>query len=264
VSDPVRYEIDDGVATVTLNRPEALNALDTATKDGLLAALRAARDDAAVRSVVLTGAGRAFSAGQDLREQAGLLEAGNGGGAGMDTLERLFNPITEEISGMPKPTVAAVAGPAAGAGAGFAFACDFRIAADDARFILAFAAVGLSADSGTSWTLPRLVGWARASALLLLAEPVSAQAALDMGLVNAVVPRDSLQPAAHELAARLACGPTAAYAAIKEALAVSATSTLSESLRTEAALQRKMGQTRDHQAAVSAFLAKQAPVFEGH
>jgi 2-(1,2-epoxy-1,2-dihydrophenyl)acetyl-CoA isomerase len=152
---------------------------------------------------------------------------------------------------------------AAGAGAGFAFACDFRIASKSASFLLAFAGVGLSLDSGTSWTLPRLIGSARAIAVSLLGEPVTAEAALEMGLVNAVVEPDRLLPAAHELAARLAAGPTAAYAAIKESIAYAATATLPEALAKEAGMQRRTGATADHRAAVDAFVAKQKPTFVG-
>jgi 2-(1,2-epoxy-1,2-dihydrophenyl)acetyl-CoA isomerase len=144
-----------------------------------------------------------------------------------------------------------------------AFACDFRLASTRAGFLIAFANVGLSLDSGVSWTLPRLVGTARATALCLRAEPVSAEAALEMGLVSAVVEPDHLLPGALELASRLAAGPTAAYGAIKASLAFAATSTLEESLAREADLQNAMGATADHRNATAAFLAKQRPVFEG-
>jgi len=169
VSDAVRYEIADSVATVTLDRPEAMNALTTAMKEALLAALVRAADDTAVRAVVLTGAGRGFCVGQDLREHAESLAAGTG--ASLTTVRDHYNPIVRTIVGMPKPLVAGVNGMAAGAGAALAFACDFRIAADNAGFLMAFAKVGLGADSGASWTLPRLVGQARATELLMLAEP---------------------------------------------------------------------------------------------
>jgi len=149
------------------------------------------------------------------------------------------------------------------AGAGLAFACDFRIASSTAGFLLAFANVGLTLDSGVSWTLPRLIGSARATALALLAEPVSAEAALEMGLVNASVEPDHLLPAAQELAARLAAGPTKAYAAIKESIAFAADSTLPQSLAKEAELQARCGDTADHRMATAAFVAKQKPAFLG-
>jgi 2-(1,2-epoxy-1,2-dihydrophenyl)acetyl-CoA isomerase len=152
---------------------------------------------------------------------------------------------------------------AAGAGAGIAFACDFRFAAPSAGFLLAFANVGLTLDTGVSWTLPRLIGSARATALCLLAEPVTAESALEMGLVNAIVEPPRLLPAAQELATRLADGPTAAYAAIRESLAFAATATLAQALDKEAELQNAMGATEDHRNATAAFLAKQKPVFLG-
>jgi 2-(1,2-epoxy-1,2-dihydrophenyl)acetyl-CoA isomerase len=152
---------------------------------------------------------------------------------------------------------------AAGAGASLTFACDFRIAADTAKFLLAFANVGLALDTGASWTLPRLIGHARATALAILAEPVGASAALEMGLVNAVVPQAELETQAFELAARLAAGPTAAYAAIKQQLAYSATHPLAAALEREGELQNALGGTADHQDATAAFLHKEKPIFHG-
>jgi len=258
---PVRYDVDGGVATITLHRPAALNALDLAMKTGLLGALSRARDDSAVRAVVITGSGRGFCVGQDLREHAALLEHGDY--EVETTVREHFNPLTLGVATMPKPVIAAVNGVAAGAGAALAFAADFRLVAENATFLMAFAQVGLGADSGASWTLQRLVGYGRAAALLLLAEPFSAAQALDMGLVNAVVPAESLPAAASELAGRLAAGPTAAYAAIKEALAFSATADLAAALEREAQLQSRCGATADHRSATTAFVAKQRPVFTG-
>jgi 2-(1,2-epoxy-1,2-dihydrophenyl)acetyl-CoA isomerase len=261
VSDTVLVDRSDGVATITLNRPEALNSLTLECKGALLDAVRAAAADPAARAVVLTGAGRAFCAGQDLREHQALLDAGDP--APMHTVRDHFNPLVLTIARMPKPVVAAVNGMAAGAGASLAFAADFRIAADSARFLLAFANVGLSLDSGASWTLPRLVGHARAVAMAMLAEPVGSGPALEMGLVNAVVPDDRALPAAHELAVKLAAGPTAAYAAIKESFDYAATATLSDALEKEAQLQARTGASHDHRAATAAFLRKERPVFIG-
>src|SRR6185369_3759511 len=172
-----------------------------AVKEALIAALERARDDDEVRAVILTGAGRAFCVGQDLREHAQALAED------VANLERTvlthYNVIARGIATMPKPVVAAVNGMAAGAGASFAYACDFRLAAETAGFLMAFAKVGIGADSGASWTLPRLIGHGRATAMLMLAEPVTAQQALEMGLVNAVIPAAELAAAAAELAARL-------------------------------------------------------------
>jgi 2-(1,2-epoxy-1,2-dihydrophenyl)acetyl-CoA isomerase len=262
VSDTVLLTVGEGVATITLNRPDALNSLTVEAKEALLATIQRVSAEPAVRAVVLTGAGRAFSAGQDLREHASLLESGDP--RPLHTVRDHYNPVVLGLTGMPKPVIAAVNGMAAGAGASLAFAADFRIAAESAKFLLAFASIGLTLDSGASWTLPRLIGHARATALALLAEPVTATHALDMGLVNAVVPDDRVLPAAQELAARLAAGPTAAYAAIKESLAFAASSTLAEALDKEAELQARAGATADHRNATRAFVAKERPTFTGH
>jgi 2-(1,2-epoxy-1,2-dihydrophenyl)acetyl-CoA isomerase len=251
----------DGVATLTLNRPESMNSLSVALKEALLAAVEEVSADPAVRAVVLTGNGRGFCVGQDLREHMTALE--NGDPAPLSTVTRHYNPLILGLTNLPKPVIAAVNGMAAGAGAGLAFACDFRIASTTAGFLIAFANVGLSLDSGVSWTLPRLVGAARATALSLLAEPVPADAALEMGLVNAVAEPERLLPAAQELAARLAAGPTAAYAAIKESIAYAATVDLPAALAKEAELQAAMGATEDHRNSTNAFVNKQKPVFTG-
>jgi 2-(1,2-epoxy-1,2-dihydrophenyl)acetyl-CoA isomerase len=260
VTDSVLLEVDEAVATVTINRPEARNALTAEAKVGLLKALRDCSADDRIRAVVLTGAGPAFCAGQDLREHAELLQAGQ---PALGTVRLHYNPTIETIVTMPKPVIAALPGVAAGAGASLAFACDFRIAAERASMLLAFSRVGLGPDSGASWTLQRLVGRARAAELLMLAEPVDAATALRLGLVTVVVPDDELPAAAATFAARLAAGPTLAYAAIKEGLTYAATHGLAESLEKEAELQSRLGDSDDHRAATAAFLAKQSPVFHG-
>ena len=260
MSDSVRYEVDDAVATITLNRPAARNALTTDMKNALLDALRRCGSDQAVRAVILTGAGQAFCAGQDLREHAALLRAG---GSPLDTVREHYNPIVTSIATMPKPVIAALPGVAAGAGAAFAFACDFRIATRRASLMMAFAKVGLSADSGASWTLQRLVGTARATELLMLAEPVSAEQALAMGLLTRLVPDDALAGQVREFAGQLAAGPTAAYGAIKESLLFAAGNGLAASLEKEAELQVRLGETDDHKAATAAFVNKQQPTYRG-
>ncbi|HEY7046071.1 MAG TPA: enoyl-CoA hydratase-related protein [Jatrophihabitantaceae bacterium] len=261
MTDALLIDRSEGVATMTLNRPDSMNSLSLELKEALVAAVAELAADESVRAVVLTGAGRAFCVGQDLREHEAQLEAGDP--HPLHTVVDHYNPITSGLAALPKPVIAAVNGVAAGAGAGFAFACDFRIASQKASFLLAFVNVGLSLDSGSSWTLPRLIGSARATALSLLGDPVDAEAALEMGLVNAVVEPDRVLPAAHELAARLAAGPTTAYAAIKESIAYAATSTLDEALAKEAQMQEHTGATIDHHAAVAAFVAKQRPTFTG-
>jgi 2-(1,2-epoxy-1,2-dihydrophenyl)acetyl-CoA isomerase len=260
-SDTVLYDVTHGVATVTLNRPDAMNALDTELKVALRDTLAAAAEDPAVRAVLLTGSGRAFCVGQDLAEHARNLEGDLE--AVWRTVPEHYTPIATLLATMAKPVVAAVNGVAAGAGAAFAFACDFRIVAETAGFNMAFAAVGLSADSGSSWTLPRLVGLAKAKQLLLLPSTIPADEALDLGLATQVVPVGDVVTTAHALALRLASGPTAAYGAIRRSLAFSAGHGLDESLDLERQMMELTGSTEDHKAAVRAFLAKQQPTFTG-
>jgi 2-(1,2-epoxy-1,2-dihydrophenyl)acetyl-CoA isomerase len=258
---PVLYSLDAGVATITLNRPDAMNSLDTATKVALRDAVHSAADASDVRAVVLTGSGRAFCVGQDLREHAAALEAGSA--ALGTTVAEHYNPIVSGLLTMPKPVIAAVNGVAAGAGASFAFACDFRVVAETAGFNLAFAAIGLSCDSGSSWTLPRLVGWAKARELLMRPRTVDAAEAKSLGLATEVLPAEDVLPRALTLARELATGPTVAYGAIREVLAYSATHGLADSLAREGELMGLTGATDDHRAAVSAFLGKQKPEFQG-
>jgi 2-(1,2-epoxy-1,2-dihydrophenyl)acetyl-CoA isomerase len=257
---PVLYQVDGAVATITFNRPDRMNALDLATKEALLAALRGAAADDAVRAVVLTGTGRAFCVGQDLREHSANLL---GGGDVSTTVREHYNPITLAITGMAKPVIAALNGVAAGAGAGFAFACDLRIAADTAAFNLAFAGVALNADSGASWTLPNLVGRAKALELLLLPETIPVAKAAELGLVTEVVPGAELAGRVAALAAKLAAGPTVCYASLRESVNYAAAHTLPESLEFEDAMQARCGQTKDHLEAVQAFLEKRPPEFIG-
>ncbi|MGH3311154.1 MAG: enoyl-CoA hydratase-related protein [Streptomyces sp.] len=261
MSDTVLYEVTEGLATVTLNRPDAMNALNDELKSALRDALRAAAADEAVRAVLLTGSGRAFCVGQDLKEHIGSLQ--EQGGSALHTVEEHYNPITLAIAEMPKPVVAAVNGVAAGAGAGFAFAADYRLLADSAAFNTAFAGIALTADSGISWTLPRLVGPGRAADLLLFPRSVRAAEALELGLAHKVVPADELPETAATMARQLAQGPTAAYAAIKESLAYGADHSLAETLEKEAELQLRAGASQDHRAAVEAFVKKEKPRFTG-
>ena len=253
-------DVAGGVATLTLSRPEGLNALTLDLKRGLLEAVAAVRESGA-RALVLTGAGRAFCVGQDLREHAALLEAGDP--APLSTVAEHYNPLVTALAELEVPTVAALNGTAAGAGLGLACVLDFRIAAAGARFTTAFTGIGLSADSGLSWSLPRLVGEGRARALLLLAEPFTAEQALEMGMVNAVVAPEQVLPAAQELAGRLAQGPTTAYACVKAALRTSASSSLADALAEEDRQQTRAGGTQDHRDAVRSFVAKEKPVFSG-
>jgi 2-(1,2-epoxy-1,2-dihydrophenyl)acetyl-CoA isomerase len=256
-----RDEKDPAVAVVTLNRPQRRNALTVELKEALVEALNLVAGDAEVRAVVLTGSGKSFCVGQDLGEHAETLRADPA--TSFDTVERHYNPIVRALAEMPKPVVAAINGGAVGAGLGFALACDLRVAAEGAPFATAFAAIGLTADSGLSASLVHSLGAARATELMLLGESFSAEQAKEWGLVRAVVPAGEVLGAALELARRLAAGPTAAYAEIKKALALGAVSPLETVLAGEGAGQARLGVTRDHQGAVDAFLAKQRPTFEG-
>ena len=261
-ADPVLVDVADGVATITLNRPESMNSLDVATKVALREAVQAvARDDAA-RCVVLTGTGRAFCVGQDLKEHVSILRSGTSD-ALFSTVDEHYNPIVTALATMEKPVVAAVNGVAAGAGASLALACDLRVLADTAGFNFAFAGVALSCDTGSSWTLPRLVGRAKALELLYLPSTVDAAESHRLGLATRVVPADELAAATAELAGRLAAGPTVAYASMRASVAYSEEHTFAESLAHESRMMTRTGATRDHAAAVEAFVAKQRPVFEG-
>jgi 2-(1,2-epoxy-1,2-dihydrophenyl)acetyl-CoA isomerase len=254
----VLVEAAEGVATVTLNRPAALNSLTVPMKEALLAVVRRLERDASVRAVILTGAGRAFCAGQDLRER----QQPDAAPLGAEVRER-YNPIIRAMRSLPKPIVGAINGVAAGAGASLAFACDLRVAADGARFVLGFGAVGLVPDSGATWFLPRLVGAARAAEMALLSDPVPAADALRIGLVSRVVAADELLPTAHDIAARLAASAPHAVALAKRALDTSWDRTLDEALEYEAQLQDLAGRTADHQEGMAAFLEKRPPRFTG-
>lgn len=261
MSDSVLLDVTEGVATVTLNRPDAMNSLTVEAKVALNQAVAEVAADDAVRALVLTGTGRAFCVGQDLREHAALLAAGDP--APLSTVADHYNPLVTALAALPFPTVAAINGTAAGAGLGIACALDLRIGAAGARYTTAFTGIGLTADSGLSWSLPRVVGAGRATALLLLAQPFSSEEALAMGLLNRLVAPEEVLPTAQELAARLAAGPTAAYACVKESLRFGATHSLVETLAKEDELQTRAGRTEDHRHAVEAFLAKEKPVFVG-
>ncbi len=260
-TDPLLVEDDGAVRTLTFNRPAASNSFDLALKDATLRALLEAAADPSVRALVLTGNGRAFCAGQDLKEHLALVQAGDPRLA--TTVGSFYNPAISLITTMDKPVIAAVNGAAAGAGAAFAYACDLRIAGSSASFSMAFAGVALSADSGASFTLQRLIGSGRASRMMLLGERMDAAEALRIGMVDEVVADDGLAARAAELARRLAAGPTRAYAAIKASLLHAATADLSSSLEFEGHAQAALFQGADHHEAITAFSAKRAPEFQG-
>ena len=258
---PLLVEIVEGVCRLTLNRPDKLNACN----DELGAALQQALDDCsaddAIRAVLLTGAGRAFCAGQDLgdRDPSTMTEPPDLGA----TLEHTYNPIIRRIRALEKPVVCAVNGVAAGAGANLALACDFVIAAKSARFIQAFAKIGLLPDSGGTWMLPRLIGEARAKALAMTGEPLAAETAAAWGLIWRAVEDEALVDETEALAKRLAVGPTLAYGMIKRAIHAAADQPLDAQLDLERDLQRTAGRTPDYAEGVSAFLAKRPAKFRG-
>ena len=254
----VDVDAEAGIATVTLRRPDALNSLTVPMKQELLAALRSLERNVEVRAVVLTGAGRAFCAGQDLRER---LEP-DAAPLGAELRER-YNPIIRAMRSLPKPIVGAINGVAAGAGASIAMACDLRIASDTASFALAFGRVGLVPDSGATWFLPRLVGAARAAEIALLGDVVPATDAERIGLVSRVVPAGELAAEARAVAARLAAGAPRAIALTKRALDRAWDGDLDAALEYEAHLQDMAGRSKDHAEGMAAFLEKRPPRFTG-
>ncbi|HEY3502928.1 MAG TPA: enoyl-CoA hydratase-related protein [Actinocatenispora sp.] len=252
---------DTGVATLTFRRPDSLNALSVALKEAFRDALAELAADPTCRALVLAGAGRGFCVGQDLREHVETLAAG---GDAMRTVHEHYTPIATLLGGMPKPVVAAVRGPAAGAGAALAFLSDFRIGGPGTSFSMSFAGVGLAGDTGISWSLPRLVGLAKATELTLLGTKVTADEAYRLGLLTELRETDDeVLPAATALATRLAAGPTVAYAQLKRELATGASGSLADALAVEADAQSISGATEDHRAATEAFVAKRRPTFHG-
>lgn len=263
MADPLLIDRTEGVTTLTLNRPEAMNALNVPLKEALRDTLIELGEDRSLRAVVLTGAGeRAFCVGQDLREHVGFLDSGDP--TPLRTVDEHYNPLVTALAGLGVPVIAAVRGSAAGAGASLALLADFRIGGPSTSMLMAFAKVGLAGDSGVSWSLPRLVGQAKALELLLLAEPVGAAELHRLGLLTRVAETDdAVLPAAQELAARLAAGPTVAYGAIKRELAIGSVGTLAEALAAEAEAQNLCGGTRDHHESTAAFVQKRPANFIG-
>ena len=262
MTDPaVVLAVDDGVATITLNRPAAMNSLDVATKVLLRDTVLGVAEDTSVRCVVLTGSGRAFCVGQDLNEHADLLANGPSEDL-FSTVVEHYNPTVTALATMPKPVLAAVNGVAAGAGASLAFACDLRIVAASAGFNLAFSQVALSCDTGSSWTLPRLVGHSRALDLMYFPRTLGAEEAGRIGLADRVVPDVELPQVVSELARRLADGPTLALAAIRRSVAYAAQHDLASSLDFEATMMIQTGASADHAEALTAFLEKRRPTYE--
>ena len=254
--ETIRVEMADAVATITLNRSESLNALNATMRRELLAAVKAAGREEAVRAVVITGAGRGFCSGADLR-------GGDGERDFRRVLTEEYNPLIAAIRELPKPVIAAVNGVAAGAGASLALACDLVYAAEEARFIQAFVRIGLVPDSGSTRTLVRSLGRHRAARLIFSGEPLSAAEAHAAGLVTELAPTDQLAAVAHAAAAKLAAAPTRAIALAKRAINHAEDALLPESLAMEAALQELAGRSEDHAEGVAAFGEKREPRFLG-
>lgn len=257
--ETILYEISDGVAAITLNRPDKLNAFnDVMIQETTDAFKQAGRDDA-VRCVTITGAGRGFSSGQDLKD---VQDRGDEFSIG-DHLRRGYNRLIRRMVSLEKPIVGGINGVAAGAGCSVAVACDLRIASDQAAFIQVFSKVGLVPDSGSTWLLPRLIGYARAYEMAVTADKVPAEKALQWGLVNEVVPADQLGEITSAWARRLAQGPTLAYGLTKRAMMRSWDVSLEEALEYEAMLQDVAAQSEDYEEGVQAFLEKRSPQYEG-
>ncbi len=257
--ETILYQLDDGVLTITLNRPESYNACNEQLTTDLQAALKEAEKDANVRAIILTGAGRAFCSGQDLKEAP----APGSKRSLAESLQRRYNPIIRRIIAMPKPIVAALNGVAAGAGCSLALACDLRIAAEGASLLQAFINIGLVPDSGSSYFLTRMVGYSRAFEIATLGEKIPAQLALELGLVNRVVPADALMSEARALAERYAAGPTKAYGYIKKMLHRAEHTSLDDALDYEVFMQEAAGRTHDYGEGVQAFVEKRKAAFRG-
>ncbi|MBC8145592.1 MAG: enoyl-CoA hydratase/isomerase family protein [bacterium] len=257
--ETVLYDLDGGVLTLTLNRPESYNACNEQMTTDLQAALKEADKDPAVRAIVLTGAGKAFCSGQDLKDAP----SSNGQRSLSDSLERRYNPIIRRLTTIPKPVVAAINGVAAGAGCSLALACDIKIAAFGTYLLQAFVNIGLVPDSGSSYFLTRAAGYSRAFEIASLGEKVPVERAVEIGLINRVVAADVLADEARALADRYANGPTRAYGYIKKMLHRAEHTSLDEALDYEIFMQEAAGRTEDYREGVASFVEKRKPAFKG-
>lgn len=254
-------DVQNGVMTLTLNRPERLNSFNDEMHRQLAEVLTQAERDDSIRCLLITGAGRGFCAGQDLNDRnVDPTAAAPDLGA---SVENFYNPLVKRLAKLPKPVIASVNGVAAGAGATLALGCDMVIAARSANFVMSFSKLGLVPDCGGTWYLPRLAGRARAMGLALMGDKLSAQQALDWGMIWQVVDDESLNDTAQQLATHFASQPTFGLGLVKQALYASETNTLNEQLDLERDYQRLAGRSEDYREGVSAFLTKRPPVFKG-
>ncbi len=259
--DTILFQVQDGVATLTLNRPESLNSFNTAMHGEIREVLKQVKQDRTIRCLLLTGAGRGFCAGQDLNDRA--VAPGEAMPDLSLSIKQNYNPLVRSLMTLDKPVVCAVNGVAAGAGANIALACDIVLAARSANFIQGFSKIGLIPDSGGTWTLPRLVGRARAMGMAMLSGKLSAEQAAQWGLIWQVVDDEQLMDEAHSLAAHLASQPTKGLALTKRAINAAGGNSLEQQLELECDLQQIAGCSHDYREGVAAFVGKRKPQFKG-
>ena len=258
--ETILYTVNHGVCTITLNRPDSFNAANEQLTTDLQAALAAAASDTDVRCIVLTGAGKAFCSGQDLKEAPA---PGDDKRNLKDSLARRYNPIIRAITSMPKPVIAGINGVAAGAGLSLALACDVRLMSASAKFVEAFIGIALIPDSGATWFYPRMLGYTRAFEFATTNKPISAEEALQFGMVNAVVHPKAFDESLSKLASQYAQGPTQTYGFVKHLLQKGMTSTLDDMMALEEDMQERAGRSDDYREGVTAFIEKRSPVFKG-